>query len=198
MEVSAWSSWSTVSCGTIIGARVMWWRCANPPMFVGSLSTTLRRSPPVRAVELLGFDYNLCGSSGVRHSASADSMLKMRSKDGTTLLVPPSKKFLLWPTLGHIPPPTANPSRRCTPSRPRNCWQGGGEGILSSSQGGRGGIKGGGACAERGACSDKGVGEGQASEPGLGCSGVKAGGGEARKGWLGGHRTCTPGLPHGH
>ena len=55
-----------VSCDTITGAGVMWCRSANPPMCVGSLSTTLRRSPPVRAIELLGFECHLWGSSGVQ------------------------------------------------------------------------------------------------------------------------------------
>ena len=39
--------WFVVSCTTITGVRLMWWRSANPPICVGSLSTTLRRRPPV-------------------------------------------------------------------------------------------------------------------------------------------------------
>ena len=50
--------------------------------------------------------------------------LQMWSKERTTLSLPPSKIFLLWPMLGHTPSPTANPSRRLTPGRPRNCWHG--------------------------------------------------------------------------
>ena len=55
----------------------------------------------------------------------------------------------------------------------------------------KGGVKQG-ACAERRGCSDEGVGEGQASVPGLGCGGVKRGGDEVMKGvlwgnpWVGG------------
>ena len=55
-QVSIWSSWSSVSCHTITGARVMWWRCVNPPIYAGSLSTNLRESALVREVELPGFD----------------------------------------------------------------------------------------------------------------------------------------------
>ena len=33
----------------------------------------------------------------------------------------PRKTFLPWPMLGHTPSPTANPLRRCTLGRPRNC-----------------------------------------------------------------------------
>ena len=49
----------------------------------------------------------------------------------------------LWPMLGHTPTGTANPSRPCTPGRPRNCGPGGVQ-SYSRPRGGGGGMKEGG------------------------------------------------------
>ena len=45
-----WSGWLEVSWDTMARAEVMWWMSANPAI------TTLRRTAPVKVVQLLGFD----------------------------------------------------------------------------------------------------------------------------------------------
>ena len=135
----------------------------------------------------------------MRRRASARSTFKMWSKDQTTLSLPPSKICFTLAHVGmygHTPPPTAQ-------GRPRTYWQRGGGTLFSSRGGGayRGGL-GSGLVGRRGVCSDEGVEEGQASVPGLGCGGVKGGGGEVRKRvlegnpWVGGGdgKIIPPGL----
>ena len=111
----------------------------QPPLkCVGSLSTSLRRNPPLRAVELLGFDCHLWGRSGVRRRGAADSTLQMWSKDWTTLSFPPSN---VSSTLAHVGPHSPSDSKALATAHPspstKLLARRGGGGLFSSRGWGR-------------------------------------------------------------